>query len=98
MRAPWMSGRCAFVNLGIEVFVYMYFCVNAYLCFYVHVYLCIYVSSFWNWCKFRVASVLWTIILKKLPKAQQIEALMLKPEGDKVRHRGISDESRARAL
>ena len=38
MRAPWMSGRCAFVNLGIEVFVYKYFCVNAYLCFYVHVY------------------------------------------------------------
>ena len=57
------------VHLWIGVYVYLCIYVYAFLfLFYVHVYLCIYVSSFWNWCKFRVASVLWTIILKRLPK------------------------------
>ena len=46
MRAPWMSGRCAFVNLGIEVFVYMCICVfmNMRIC--VFMYMCIYVFMY----------------------------------------------------
>ena len=56
------------VHLWIWVSRYLCIYVYAYLCLYVYAYLCIYVSSFWNGCKFRVASVLWTIILKRLPK------------------------------